>query len=73
MAASVLKEFAKTELKLLKEQEKYRIRYAENVREQYHEIRRIRHDTGAHFGSFKEFIRKLVDAFLDFVILIFPA
>lgn len=29
--------------------------------------------TGAHFGSFKEFIRKLVDAFLDFVILIFPA
>lgn len=34
----------KAELKLLKEQEKYRIRYAENVREQYHEIRRIRHD-----------------------------
>jgi len=40
----------RAELLLLKEQEKYRVRYAENVREQYHEIRRIRHDMKQSFA-----------------------
>lgn len=45
----------KAELKLLQEQEKYRIKYAENVREQYHEIRRIRHDMKQSFAVISAF------------------
>lgn len=45
MTHSLSKSNAETEnLRMLHQQEEYRINYAENVKEQYEEIRRIRHD-----------------------------
>lgn len=45
MTYSLSKSNAETEkLRMLRQQEEYRISYAENIKEQYEEIRRMRHD-----------------------------
>lgn len=39
-----------TELKLYRQQQEYRLQYAENIKKQYEEIRRIRHDMKQNFA-----------------------